>query len=81
VAASVALYATFRVPPGKEAVVRVRGPIMVRLSAWVADSEFTSVTRTEKLLVPLPVGVPETTPVLEASVSPAGREPEAMDQE
>ncbi len=33
-----------------------------------------------KLLLPAPVGVPEITPVLDASVSPLGRTPEASDQ-
>jgi hypothetical protein len=33
-----------------------------------------------KLLVPVPVGVPEITPVLDARESPVGRVPEDMDQ-
>jgi hypothetical protein len=38
-----------------------------------------SVTATVKLDVPFAVGVPEITPVAGASVSPAGRLPEAID--
>jgi hypothetical protein len=79
VTASVALYAKFRVPLGKEPLVTLSGPIMVRLSVWVAETELESVTRTEKLLVPATVGVPEIIPVPDPSVRPAGREPEAMD--
>ena len=43
---------------------------MVRLSAWMALCPSASVTRTVKLLVPVPVGVPEITPVAVASVNP-----------
>ena len=50
------------------------------LSDFVTAMELASVTRTVKLLVPVPVGVPEITPVLDASASPAGRVPDAMDQ-
>ena len=50
------------------------------LSDFVAAMELASVTRTVKLLVPVPVGVPEIIPVPGASVSPAGRVPDAMDQ-
>ncbi len=39
-----------------------------------------SVTCTVKLLVPNAVGVPEITPVLDASKRPVGRVPEAIDQ-
>jgi ABC-type transport system involved in cytochrome c biogenesis permease component len=74
------LYATFTVPLGNETVVTLSGTTTVRLRTWVAESELTSVTRTEKLLVPVLVGVPEMIPVLEASVSPMGSEPEAIDQ-
>jgi hypothetical protein len=33
-----------------------------------------------KLLVPDPVGVPEIAPLLAVSMSPAGKDPEAIDQ-
>jgi hypothetical protein len=39
-----------------------------------------SLTVAVKLDVPLVVGVPEMMPVVAASVSPAGRLPEVMDQ-
>jgi hypothetical protein len=61
-------------------VVTIGGSNTVRLSAFVAVDEAASVTFTVKLLVPMPVGVPEITPVLAASVSPAGRVPTEMDQ-
>ena len=51
------------------------------LSAIVAVWEFASVTWTVKLLVPVPVGVPESKPLLAVSVSPAGRAPAMIDQE
>ena len=50
------------------------------LSACVAIRDLASVTLTVKLLVPVVVGVPEMTPVLDASVRPEGRVPEVMDQ-
>jgi hypothetical protein len=53
---------------------------MVRLSALVAVCELASVTCTVQLLVPDPVGVPEIAPELDASVNPAGKAPEMMDQ-
>ena len=68
------------VPFGKVVVVTVSGAATVRLSGFVAVSELTSVTWTVKLLVPVPVGVPEITPVLDARESPVGRVPEDMDQ-
>src|ERR1700693_845519 len=54
--------------------------MIVRLSALVAVCEVESVTCAVKLLVPDPVGVPEIVPVLGASVNPAGKVPERMDQ-
>ena len=71
----------FCVPFGKEVVVTVSGATTLMLSGLVAVSELASVTWTVKLLVPVPVGVPEITPVLEASVNPAGRMPVETDQE
>ena len=50
------------------------------LSGIEAVAELASVTWTVKLLVPVPVDVPEITPVVEASVSPAGRVPAVIDQ-
>ena len=49
------------------------------LSACVPVRDVASVTLTVKLLVPVAVGVPEMTPVLDDSPSPAGRLPKAMD--
>ena len=54
--------------------------VTVRLNDLVAACDLASVTRAVKLLVPLPVGVPERTPVFAASVKPAGRDPDATDQ-
>jgi hypothetical protein len=73
----------FCVPETSEVVVMVSGtgaPLTVMLSAWVAVCPLASVTRTVKLLVPVPLGVPEITPVLAASASPAGRLPALSDQ-
>jgi hypothetical protein len=50
------------------------------LSDLVAVSELASVTFTVKVLVPVPVGVPEISPVVEASANPAGKVPEVIDQ-
>jgi len=50
------------------------------LSDFVAVSALASVTFIVKVLVPVPVGVPEITPVVEASASPAGKVPEMTDQ-
>jgi hypothetical protein len=52
----------------------------VMLSARVAVWELASVTRTVKLLVPVPVGVPEINPVFGARLNPAGRPPVLIDQ-
>jgi hypothetical protein len=68
------------VPPDNEVVVTVSGATIVMLRALVPERELASVTCTVKLLVPVPVGVPEITPVLDASDSPAGSVPEVMDQ-
>jgi len=54
--------------------------LTVILSDFVAVSALASVTLTVKVLVPVPVGVPEITPVVEASASPAGKVPEMTDQ-
>jgi len=68
------------VPVGKEFVVTTKAAATVTLRVFVEVAELESVTRTVKLLVPVLVGVPEITPVLAASVSPAGRVPEDRDQ-
>ena len=51
------------------------------LSAFVATCDLASVTCTVKLLVPVPVGVPEITPLLDDNVNPAGKLPTVMDHE
>ena len=69
----------FCVPPGKVVVVIVGAgvAVTVKLRALVAVIKLASLTCTVKLLVPLPVGVPEITP-LGDSVNPAGNVPERM---
>ena len=54
---------------------------MVMPKDFAAVRELASVTRTVKELVPTLVGVPEITPVLAASVNPAGRLPAVIVQE
>ena len=49
------------------------------LRACVAVCELASLICTVKLLLPMPVGVPETTPVLGATVNPEGKLPEVID--
>jgi hypothetical protein len=61
-------------------VVTVGGATTVILSEVDPVSELASVTCTVKGLVPVPLGVPEIMPVLEASVSPVGRVPAVTDQ-
>ena len=80
VAETLELYAVPRVPPGKVRVVTLSGvalTVMLRaaLAVFVGLSE--SVTVTVKLIAPVcgPVGVPVITPVVELSVSPAGKLP------
>jgi hypothetical protein len=62
------------------AVIESDDALTVRLNDFVAVNELASVTRTTKLLVPVPVGVPEIAPVLDPSPTPAGKVPETMDQ-
>ena len=69
----------FCVPFGNDVVVIEGEVAMVMPSAFVATRELASVTCTVKVLVPVPVGVPEITPVLDANVNPAGRLPAVMD--
>jgi hypothetical protein len=49
------------------------------LSVFVATRESASVTCTVKVLVPVPVGVPEIALVLDANVNPRGKLPTVMD--
>jgi len=70
---------------GKEVVVMegvvVEGAALtVRVRALVAACAFESETLTVKLLVPVPVGVPEMAPMFGASARPAGKVPDAMAQ-
>jgi len=51
-----------------------------RLTDLVFAGLPASMTLTVNLLVPVAVGVPEISPVLAVSVSPAGRLPDVMDQ-
>jgi hypothetical protein len=53
--------------------------LTIMLSDFEAVLEFTSVTLTVKLLVPVAVGVPEITPVLAVNNKPAGKEPVVID--
>ena len=76
-----ALYAAFCVPLESEVVATEGGfAATVKVSGCDAFNELASVTCTLKLLLPVPVGVPEIIPVLGASVSPAGKVPESIDQ-
>ena len=69
-------------PPGKEVVVIEGGGVeaTVKLRTFCAERELASVTCTVKLLVPVTVGVPEITPVAEASDKPVGKAPVTTDQ-
>ena len=76
----------FCLPSGNESVTMPRaGGVVagtaVMLSAAVSALALTSVTRTVKIRVPVPVTVPEITPVLATSVSPSGRVPAMVDHE
>jgi hypothetical protein len=71
------------VPPGNKVVLIESdegAALTTMLSDFVAVSALASVTLTVKVLVPVPVGVPEITPVVEARASPAGNVPEVTDQ-
>jgi len=82
VAATVWLYATPTVPPGKLDVVITRsaGATYI-LSAWssVSGVPWLSVTRTVKFEVPEVVGVPEIVSVDLPRDNPAGKLPEYTD--
>ena len=79
VAASVVLYRMFCEAFGKAVVVTDGGGTTEMLSDFVAVCEFESVTCTVKLVVPVPVGVPEICPVPGVRTSPAGRVPTETD--
>ena len=71
VALSVWLYALFTVPSGSETVVIVGGAAMTMLRELVPfPAEFVALT--EKVNVPIVVGVPEITPVVSFKIRPAG---------
>lgn len=73
---------SFAVPPGKLVVLIASGPAVaierarVAVALWAGEP--ASVTITPILKLPLAVGVPETRPVVDARVSPAGRAPEVI---
>src|SRR5579863_3335805 len=54
--------------------------LIVILSCALAVSPFASFTATVKVLAPVPVGVPLMAPELLFKLSPAGKDPEAIDQ-
>jgi len=67
------------VPAGSEEVVTLNpGPLTIKDSGAVADTEALSVTLTVKLDGPAVVGVPEIVPP--ERLSPAGSDPLATDQ-
>src|SRR5208337_718681 len=66
-------------PPGNEAVVTARLPVVVMLKALVCVLVAASVTFTVKLLVAAAVGVPAIAPVPAVNVRPAGNVPAVMD--
>jgi hypothetical protein len=79
VAVTVAEYATFTVPDGSDVVVIISvAGLIVMLRFAVAVLLSASVTFTVKLEVSTVVGVPDITPVLAFSVSPAGKLPLLM---
>ncbi len=69
-------------PEGRDKLVMLNGTAgeMLMLSAplTVVGGEFESVTRTVKLEIPPPEGVPAIVPVLLFRLSPAGRVPAVM---
>ena len=78
-AASDCEYGVFTVPGGSDVVPTVSaGPLTVMLSDCVAVALAASVTWTVKVEVPAAVGVPEMLAPL--SESPAGSEPDGIDQ-
>jgi hypothetical protein len=64
-----------------EVMVSNVDPMVIDIAVdFVCTGLLLSLTATVKLNVPLAVGVPEITPLLELSVNPAGRLPELIDQ-
>ena len=80
-ASTVALYATLTVPSPSEVVVIVKADLIVMLTCCVAVWLDESTTCTVKVEFCDVVGVPEITPVLASSESPAGRLPTVIDHE
>jgi hypothetical protein len=72
------------VPEGNvddEVIVSNVDPMVIDIAVdFVWTGLLLSLTATVKLNVPLAVGVPEITPLLEPSVNPAGRFPALIDQ-
>jgi hypothetical protein len=62
------------------AVAGSAATVIVVTADLVCAGSPVSLTVTVKVDTPLAVGVPEIVPVVEASVSPAGRLPEVTDQ-
>jgi hypothetical protein len=59
---------------------KVGAMVMDVAADFVCTGLLLSLTVTVKLKVPVAVGVPEMTPLPPASVNPAGRLPEVIDQ-
>ncbi len=80
VAWSVWLYAVPIVAGARDVVVMVNGGggFTVTVTAWLAEFPAASLTWKVTELLPAPVGVPATTPVLPLRLNPAGRDPESI---
>ena len=63
-----------------EGDVTTGAALIVMPNDFVAACDFESVTRTVKLFMTDPEGTPEIAPVPDASVNPAGSDPEMIDQ-
>ena len=74
---------SFTTPADKLVVLIASGPAAAieraRVAVLVWAGEAASLTVTPILKLPLVVGVPETRPVADARLSPAGRDPEVID--
>ncbi len=66
--------------PAKEVVVTDGAAATARERSLLPVCKLLSVTWTVKLLVPVPVGVPDITPVSEARDNPVGSVPAETDQ-
>ena len=81
-ASTVCEYAVPLVPPDRveEVIASVVAPTTIDVAAdFVCTGLPLSLTLTVKLEVPLAVGVPEITPLVDARVNPAGRVPALID--